>query len=463
MIPVILSGGSGSRLWPISRSSYPKQFCDIFDEPLLTKTLKRLSGWEEPYVVTVKSLNILTEKSLESLHLSKENVVYEPFARNTAPAVALLCYKLELAGKSKSLVGVFPADHMVSKEEEFKKVVAFAAECAKKGKIVTVGVKPAYPATGFGYIECSEQVFAQDGDLKAQDVKGFREKPDLETARTFVAKKSYFWNAGIFIFPVDLMIQAFKDFMPDLWADIQKIKPDMSNLADVYEFIKPASIDIGIMEKFKDQVCVPCDIGWSDLGSWDDFAKLSEDNANGSAAMETVQINSENNFVFTQRQKTIGLVGVNDLIIVDTLDALLVAKRGQSQDIKALVDGLNHRKSSKTKEHTFDVRPWGQYEIISDTTDYKIKIILVDPGQQISYQSHDHRAEHWVVISGVGDVILDEQTIPVKPGSAVIIPQNTKHRVKNTGTKPLRFVEVQTGDYFGEDDIVRYSDDYKRV
>lgn len=463
MIPVILSGGSGSRLWPISRTSYPKQFCDIFDEPLLVKTLKRLSSWEEPYVVTVKSLNVLTEKSLKSLNLSEKNVIYEPFAKNTAPAVALLCLQLQMRGAGSSVVGVFPADHMISDEAEFKKVVDFGAKSAAQGKIVTVGIKPAYPATGFGYIECEDATFAQEGKLKAQKVSGFREKPDIETAKKFIEKKNYFWNAGIFIFRVDVMIKAFEDLMPVLWKDIKKIKPDLSNLDEVYGAIKSASIDIGIMEKYKEQVCVPCDIGWSDLGSWDDFAKMMDALGTSNTAAKVVDVNSENNFVFSLKQKTIGMVGVSDLIVVDTPDALLISKKGQSQQIKQLVDNLNNQKSTSATEHTFDVRPWGQYEIISDTSDYKIKIILVDPGQQISYQSHDHRAEHWVVIAGEGEVILDEKVIPVKPGSAVIIPQNTKHRVKNTGPKPLRFVEVQTGDYFGEDDIVRYADDYKRV
>lgn len=461
MIPVVLSGGSGSRLWPISRSSYPKQFCDIFDEPLLIKTLKRLSGWDNPYVVTVKALDVLTEKSFKILGLSESRIIYEPAAKNTAAAVALLCYRLKIEGFGDQVAGVFPADHMIANEEEFKKVVDFAVSCAEKGKIATVGIKPAYPATGFGYIECQESVYDAK-NLKAFKVSRFREKPDLKTAKEFVAKNNYFWNAGMFIFKVSVMIDAFKKHMPELWHEIEKIKPDFSNLAEIYESLKPVSVDTGIMEKYEQQVCVPCDIGWSDLGSWDDFAKMLGDET-GSSLAETLTVGSENNFVFALKHKTIGLVGVEGLIVVDTPDALLISKKGHSQEIKTLVENLNKTKNSKAKDHTFDVRPWGQYEVISDTSDYKIKIILVDPGQQISYQSHDHRAEHWVVIAGEGDVIIEDQTIPVKPGSAVIIPQNSKHRIKNTGARPLRFVEVQTGDYFGEDDIVRYSDDYKRV
>jgi mannose-1-phosphate guanylyltransferase/mannose-1-phosphate guanylyltransferase/mannose-6-phosphate isomerase len=461
MIPVILSGGSGSRLWPISRSSYPKQFCDIFDEPLLAKTLKRLSGTESPYVVTVKSLNVLTEKSMKNLGLSVENVIYEPCPRNTAPAVALLCYHLSLKQQADKVVGIFPADHMIANDAEFKRVVNFAATCAEKGTIVTVGIEPAYPATGFGYIECQGESIAEDGHLKALKVSGFREKPDVHTATKFIESGNYFWNAGMFVFKVDVMIKAFQEHMPELWQQIIQIKPDMSNLADVYENIKSSSIDTGIMEKFKNQVCVPCDIGWNDLGSWDDFAKLMSGASGGTA--ETIEIGGKNNFVFSSRAKTIGLVAVEDLIVIDTPDALLISKKNHSQEIKLLVDKLSQNKSSKVKDHTFDERPWGRYEIISDTSDYKIKVIMVDPGQQISYQSHGHRSEHWVVIVGEGVVVLDEKPVPVKPGSSIVIPQQTKHRIKNTGTMPLRFVEVQTGDYFGEDDIVRYEDDYKRV
>lgn len=463
MIPVILSGGSGSRLWPISRASYPKQFCDLFDEPLLTKTLKRLTQWGEPQVVTVQPLNVLTEKCLASLGLPKENVIYEPIARNTAPAIALLCWKLFQESLNDQVVGVFPADHMISNEKRFTEVVNFATECAEKGQVVTIGIKPDYPATGFGYIECQSNHFAKAKDLVACQVEGFREKPNLKTAEKFVSEKRYFWNAGMFIFKVDKMIAAFKTHMPELWSQVTTIKQDFSNLGEVYKKLEPVSIDFGIMEKIADQVCIPCDIGWSDLGSWDDLAKVTATEVTDNPQTEVVEVGAKNNFVLSLKEKTVGLVGIDDLIVVDTPDALLIAQKGRSQEIKALVDDLNKKKSKKVQDHMFDYRPWGKYEILSEHEDFKVKVITVDPGAQLSYQSHKHRSEHWVVLEGMGEVTLNEEILAVKPGSSIVIPKNSKHRIKNIGKKPLRFVEVQTGDYFGEDDIIRYADDYKRV
>lgn len=464
MVPVILSGGSGSRLWPISRTSYPKQFCDIFDEPLLQKTLKRVSGFGAPQIITVESLKVLTDKCVLDLGFKTDQVIYEPFAKNTAPAIALICWKMHLAKRDEEVMGVFPADHIISEEEEFKRVIDFAKACALKDQIVTVGIDPDYAATGFGYIECESSDFLQNKHLKAKQVKGFREKPDAETAQKFLDEKRYFWNAGMFVFKVSTMVTAFKTHLPELWDCISQLKSDFSNLKEVYEKVPSVSIDYGIMEKARNQVCIPCSIGWSDLGSWDDFSKIFKNKTSqGANGSEVYEVKSQENFVFSLKQKLVGLVGVEDLIVIDTPDALLISKKGSSQDIKTLVDELNKKKNKKTSEHSFDYRPWGHYEILSDTSDFKIKVIKVNPGAQLSYQSHVHRSEHWVVIEGEGDVIINEQALSVFPGSSIVIPQNSKHRIKNTGTKMLRFVEVQTGDYFGEDDIKRYQDDYKRA
>ncbi len=464
MIPVILSGGSGSRLWPVSRSSYPKQFCDIFDEPLLEKTLKRVMALGTPYVITVEALRVLTDKCVVDLGMTSEQVIYEPLVKNTAPAIALICQKMLLTKKENEILAVFPADHIIADEKEFLKVIEFAKQCAEKNQIVTVGIQPDYAATGFGYIECDDDDFAKDDHLKAKQVKGFREKPNLANAEKFLSEKNYVWNAGMFVFKVSTMIEAFKLHMPELWLIVSTLKSDFSNLKAVYEQVPSISIDYGIMEKVSNQVCIPCRMGWSDLGSWDDFAKLFKDKATvGASASDVHEVHSKDNFVFSLKQKLVGLVGVSDLIVIDTPDALLISKKGSSQDIKTLVEDLNKQKNKKTSEHSFDFRPWGQYEILSDTSDYKIKVIRVNPGAQLSYQSHEHRSEHWVVIEGEGDVIINEQALSVSPGSSIVIPENSKHRIKNTSTKILRFVEVQTGDYFGEDDIKRYQDDYKRV
>lgn len=464
MIPVVLSGGSGSRLWPISRTSYPKQFCDIFDEPLLMKTLKRLSPLGQPRVVTVQTLKVLTEDTVKKLNLNIDNIIYEPSSRNTAAALALLCWKLKIEGQEDEIVGVFPADHIITEEQKFISAVQYAIECAQKGAVITMGITPNYPATGFGYIEC-EPSQNNNSLLEARTVLGFREKPDMTTAEKFVREKNFFWNAGMLVFKLSSMIQAFELHMPELWKKINSITSDMSNLTAVYNELSSESIDTGVMEKLKNQKCIPVDFGWNDLGSWDDFAKVfgTKESFNKNQMANVVKVNAQDNFVFSLKNKMIGLVGVEDLIVIDTPDALLVAKKGQSQQIKNLVDQLNQTKDKKVQDHLFDHRPWGKYEILSEETGYKVKVITVNPEAQISYQSHVHRSEHWVVIEGQGYVIINEQKLPVVPGSSIVIPQNSKHRIKNTGAKALRFVEVQTGDYFGEDDIQRFSDEYKRV
>jgi mannose-1-phosphate guanylyltransferase/mannose-6-phosphate isomerase len=465
MIPVVISGGSGSRLWPISRTSYPKQFCEIFDEPLLERTLRRVQTIGEPLVITVSSLKVLTDKCVENLNIPLSNVIYEPIARNTAPAIALLCHRLLNSGKADEVVGVFPADHFIQNREAFYDVVALAEECAKDGKIVTLGIQPDHPATGFGYIECDSNVFKENNKNSARHVKSFFEKPELKTAEIFLASGNHFWNAGMFVFRVQSMVNAFQQHLPELWSKVCELQADESNLLAIYTQLDPISIDKGIMEKVKGQVCIPSQIGWSDLGSWDDYAKISElgqiTNHNNKASV--VSYESSKNFVLSVRPKTIALVNVDDILIVDTPDALLIGRKGKSQNTKKIVEQLAVNKDKTASEHTFDHRPWGKYEILSDDTEFKIKIIAVNPDQQLSYQSHIHRSEHWVVIDGTGEVVINEQVVDVFPGSSIVIPLNSKHRIRNTGKKILRFVEVQTGDYFGEDDITRYDDDYKRV
>ncbi len=465
MIPVIISGGSGSRLWPISRTSYPKQFCEIFDEPLLEHTLKRVAPMGTPMIITVQSLKVLTDRCMTNLRLPLENVIYEPFAKNTAPAVALLCHVLEQQGKRNEIVGVFPADHLVGKEKKFLEIVKLAEKCAGEGKVVTLGIQPDHPSTGFGYIECTKDEYKKEGDLVVRKVRQFSEKPDLGTAKAFVESGNHFWNAGMFVFKVDTMIRAFEKFLPDVWKVVSKIEKDRKNLTEMYGQVQSMSVDKGVMEKLEEQVCIPSDIEWSDLGSWDDYAKMADLGiiSQGTNKAKTVGFEAKNNFIFSVKEKTIAVVGIDDAFVIETPDALLIGKKGHSQDTKKVVEQLEQKKDPITTEHTFDHRPWGKYEIISDDSEFKIKVIAVNPGQQLSYQSHLHRSEHWVIIDGSGEVVINEQVLQVNPGSSIVIPSNSKHRMRNTGTKVLRFVEVQTGEYFGEDDIKRYDDDYNRA
>ncbi|MCM2281803.1 MAG: mannose-1-phosphate guanylyltransferase/mannose-6-phosphate isomerase [Bdellovibrionaceae bacterium] len=461
MIPVVLSGGSGTRLWPLSRAKLPKQFATFLDESLMSKTLRRLTGLGSPWALTVRELEVLTGRVFGELGLPREQMLFEPLARNTAPAVALLCRVMELQGKSDAIAGVFPADHLVTKEANFLGAVKCAVAAAERGYVATLGIQPDHPATGFGYIETKSSAPVTKDSYQAHDVAGFREKPDRATAEGFLAAGRFFWNAGIFVFRVETMIGHFQRLMPELWTVMSELKPDLSNLRDVYARAPSVSIDYGIMEKLKEQVCVPCDIGWSDLGSWDDVAKLGHRLDNGAQAIEGA--GATGNFAYSDEKKVFGFVGTEDLIVVDTVDATLIARKGKTQDVRSVVDQLMKAGNTSATEHRFELRPWGRFTILRDEAHFKSKIIVVDPKAQISYQSHAKRAEHWIFVKGSGEVILNDETIYVKDGSSVFIPLGAKHRVRNTGAEPLEFIEVQTGTYFGEDDIERYQDDYNRI
>lgn len=464
MTPVILSGGSGTRLWPVSRASYPKQFCDFFDGSFLGNTIDRLKSLGDVHILTTKSMEALTHRAVKRDGLKSENVILEPMGKNTAPAIALLCHILAQRGKSQEIVGVFPSDHLISEGATFQKAVATAVQVAAQGFVVTLGVQPHAPSTGYGYIEVTGDVVGGGKDMPAVRVKGFREKPNLETAKVYMDSGKHFWNAGMFVFRVQDMIAHFQNFQPQIWAKISAIKNDLSNLDYNYALVDSISIDYAIMEKLEMQACVPCDMGWSDVGSWDEMARLSDESVSlhTQSRAEVFSADSPNNYVFSVHNKVIGLIDVTDLIVVDTPDALLVVRKGSSQKVKELVDDLRKAGQPEATVHPFETRPWGRFEVLADEPTFKAKKIVVDSGGQLSYQMHNQRHEHWVVISGLGQVILNEKTVDLKSGESIHIPAGAKHRIRNMGNDPLVFVEVQTGTYFGEDDIIRYKDDYNR-
>ena len=459
MVPVILSGGSGSRLWPVSRQSFPKQFCDLLDESLYVKTLKRLLPLGSPWTVTVKELKVLTERTLKEKGVPPEQVIYEPFGKNTAPAIALLCKVFQNKGMGNEVVGIFSADQLIDDEKAFHAAVKAGEKFAAQGQIVTLGVSPTFPATGYGYIETSGKY--DNGDGTALQAIGFREKPNEETARGFLAKGGFYWNAGMFIFKVSRMIELLNQHAPDVWSTVNGLKADQSNIEEVYRAVRSISIDYAVMERLPSHVCVPCKFTWNDLGSWDAMADTFK--ATPKSEQLTFEVDGGSNFVFPQENKVYGFVGVDDLIVVDTPDALLVSKKGKSERVKQIVDTLKSRDLASATQHQFEVRPWGRFQILSETADFKSKTIVVDPGAQLSYQSHEMRAEHWVIVKGAGEVVLDGKTIPVQAGSHVQIPIGARHRMRNTGQEPLLFVEVQLGKGFDESDITRHEDDYKRV
>ncbi len=470
LLPVVLSGGHGTRLWPLSRAAVPKQLCDLFDESLLARTLRRLLPLGTPGLVGSADTESLTRRVLREVGVEARPALYEPVARNTAPAVALLCRRLLEEGGGERIVGLFPADQLVADQETFLRAVRLAGRCARRGRVATLGVRPTRPETGFGYIEVGEEVVAAEeppaGEarpgaerLEARRVLSFREKPDAETAGRYVDAGRFVWNAGMFVFRVSVMAACFERLMPALWSAMGRLAPDLSNLAEVYAEIEPESLDYGIMEHLEDQVSIPCSIGWSDVGSWDEVARL----APAGATAPVYALDAERSFVFPHRDRLYALIGVDDLLVVDTADALLVARRGESQRVKELVAELRRDGRPEATDHVFEVRPWGRFEVLRDSESFKSKVIEVDPGQRLSYQSHRHRSEHWVVVRGRPEVVLDGRVLPLGPGDHVYIPRGARHRIGNPTDEPVVFVELQLGTYFGEDDIERYEDDYERT
>ena len=449
MIPVIISGGSGERLWPISRKAFPKPFCSFFDESLMIKTLRRVCPLGPPLVLTTKNLRTLTEQCLQQCQMSLDSAIYEPFGRNTAPAIARLCHQLKLRSLENEVVGIFPADQLIEKEDELIRLAHRAEELARGNNVVTLGIPPSYPATGFGYIEVGPH----------NQVLCFHEKPDLSVAERYVRCENFLWNAGMFFFRVEGMIQNFQELMPQLWKQMEMTLPNNSNMDDIYNLISPKSFDHGIMEVLSQRLCLLADIGWSDLGSWEQVFSTKEPLKTQS---QNIEVNAKNNRSLSLAPKTIGFLGVENLTVIDTPDALLICDTNTPSNMKELLQQVKKLSPQSTEYHTWDTRPWGSYETLLQNNSAVVKKIWVHPRAKLSYQSHDFREEHWVVIQGQGEVTIDDKVYPVKEGDYIHIPIQTKHRMANTGDGPLGFIEVQRGSQLLESDIHRYQDDFGR-
>lgn len=453
IIPVILSGGSGTRLWPQSRQYLPKPFAPLFETPLFHQTAKRVSHWGEPLIVTSKRLQALTEHALGESNL-KAKVLYEPSAKNTAPAIAWLCWELMQNDKGHQVVAIFPSDHLIQDHKAFWSDIEAAAQMAQTGRVVILGIPANKPETGFGYIEKSQAL----SDSKHFGVQAFHEKPSLSKANDYVTQ-GFLWNAGIFVAQVQTLWSHFQKHLPALATAVAKINPESSNLAEVYESLEPISIDYGIMEKLGPQelAVLPASFDWSDLGTWDAIA-ASPAQTSPSVSVEASQVQ-----IYGQKGKTYSVIGAQNLIIVDTEDAMLVTQAGQSQKVSQVFEILKKENPQVVERHVFEQRPWGDFRVLAEDTGFKTKTITVLPGAQLSYQSHEHRSEHWVVAQGKAEVILDGTPHILNRGDYIFIKAQQKHQLRNIGDLVLRVVEVQIGDYLGEDDITRYNDKYGRA
>ncbi len=472
MKSVILAGGSGTRLFPLSRKYFPKQFLNISDDKsLFQKTIERnlevTGDIQNILVITNKDYKFHVINQIRDI-LGEDintNILLEPIGRNTAPAIALAVKYLQdkLEVDENEVVFVSPSDHIVSPTEKFVEYVKKAEDLAKNGSIVTFGINPTKPETGYGYIEAD--LSAQIND--AYKVKQFHEKPDLETAQKYILSGNYYWNSGMFAFSIRTILDELKRFSPEIYELIDE--KTYEEVLDNFENMPDISIDYAVMEKTDKAVVLPLELLWSDVGSWDSiYDVMNKDENKNVKTGKVIDIDTKNSLIIGD-ERLIATIGVNDLIIVETPDVVMIAKKGEGQKVKELVNRLKDDEELKhlTEFHTTVYRPWGSYTELEKGERYRIKRITVQPGQALSLQMHYHRSEHWVVIKGTAKVILENENGELKEyfvheNESIYVPKTTKHRLINPGKVPLEIIEVQVGEYVEEDDIVRFDDVYDR-
>ena len=477
IFPVILSGGSGSRLWPVSREHYPKQFLNLHkdDRSLLQEAAERLKNVENtnaPMVVCNEEHRFLVAEQLHQIGFKSAQIVLEPCGRNTAPALALAALVAQQQNADAEML-VMPADHVIKDEQAFADAVIKGRKLAHNGKLVTFGITPNAPQTGYGYIKQGAAM------AEGYAVEAFVEKPALNRAQQYLESGHYLWNSGIFLFKASDYLAALAQFAPDILdacqrayearsEDLDFIRVDQATFAEC----RSESIDYAVMEHTQQAAVVPMDPGWSDIGAWDALhaLKSSADKQNGNALHGDVMVHDTHNSLIHSESRLVAAVGVNNLVIVETDDAVLVADRHQAQDTKLIVNALKAAGRKESQSHQRVYRPWGNYRAMVLTDSFQVKEIVVNPGAKLSLQMHHHRAEHWVVVQGTAKVTQGEghgdlsqlKSRLLSEDESTYIPLGTVHRLENPGVIPLHLIEVQTGSYLGEDDIVRYNDDYGR-
>lgn len=462
---LILAGGVGSRFWPFSRELEPKQFINIIGkESLLQNTVSRLEGLIKPkqiFFITNQVYFFELKKQVEKFHIPDENIILEPQGKNTAPAIGL-CVRLIEQKNKDAVLAVFPADHYIKDIKKFQGCISRAVQCASSDFLVTIGIKPNKPATGYGYIKIGHQVTKSPSHQRYYIVDKFLEKPGLEKAKKYTASKDYFWNSGMFIWKVSVFRDELAKYMPELYSQLKSIQTK-DDIEKVWGKIKPISVDYGIMEHSKKIALVTADFYWSDLGSWDVLDELQRKDKSGNVlSRNSLDCGSQGLSAFSRGDRLIATIGLKDLIIADTPDALLVCDKQKTQEVKKIVEQLKSGNRKEHITHLADRRPWGLFTVLKQALGFKIKLIEVEPKKRLSLQAHARRAEHWVVVSGCAKVVRGKDIIYVHSNQSIYIPKGTKHRLENSARVPLKIVEIQTGDYLEEDDIKRFDDDYSR-
>lgn len=464
-----MGGGAGTRLWPLSRELSPKQLLKLFGtDSLIRRTvlrLKKLIPEEKIYIVTSNRLFDEIRNHLLSSYpqLKQVNYIIEPAARNTAPAVLLAAWEL-LKKDKDAVLGVFPSDHYIENDEALIEAVKRAYRVAQDGYLVTFGLKPTRPETGFGYIELGKTIRGKGGVFKASR---FVEKPDLETAKKFVSSGNYFWNSGMFVFRADVIVEEGKRFLPHVIRVLEEIESfsagEKAQLAEeAFMSIEPISIDYAIMEKSERVAVIPVDVGWKDVGSLSALAEFYKKDERGNVKIgNIVELDSENS-IFYSDSRLVAAIGLSNFLVIDTRDATLVCPTERAQEVSKIVDRLKEKEAGECLSHRYSIRPWGNFVLLEKGDNFQVKLIEVKPGMKLSEQLHNHRSEHWIIVKGTAKVTINGDERILHAGESAFIPVSARHRLENPGKIPVLLIEVQTGEYLGEDDIVRFSDDFGR-
>ncbi|OGQ59462.1 MAG: mannose-1-phosphate guanylyltransferase/mannose-6-phosphate isomerase [Deltaproteobacteria bacterium RIFCSPLOWO2_02_FULL_53_8] len=461
----ILSGGIGSRFWPLSRESTPKQILKVVgDESLLKSTIRRL----HPLIPHERVMIVTNSRQAEliRLHLSYDGSVFspgyivEPVGKNTAPAIGLAALRISETDPD-AVMAVLPADHIIGESKPFRDAMSVAYAAALDGHLVTFGVVPTSPETGYGYIKSKKTVVKTIDGCVIRPVERFVEKPDIKRARQFLRSGGYFWNSGIFVWKVSRILEEIKEHLPDIYRGLMSIK-DGADIDAAYQKMQSISIDHGILEKASNVVVIPADFPWSDMGSWSSFAEIIKPDENGNLIKGRVVDIGSTNSIIMGCDRVVATIGLKDCILVDTPDATLVCPKERAQEVKDLVTLLKKKGYTEHEEHRTVERPWGSYTLLDKGVGFKIKKITVHPKRRLSLQAHKKRSEHWVVIAGVARIQRGEEVVEIGINQSTYIPRGVTHRLENPGDAPLEMIEVQSGEYVEEDDIVRFEDDFER-
>ena len=470
ILPLILSGGGGSRLWPLSREMYPKQLLPLVgSRTMLQQTIGRLQGLKNvknPLIICNEAHRFMVAEQVRLIEVVPEAIILEPCGRNTAPAAAIASLYAQEKGEDPLLL-VLPSDHLMKDPGAFEDAVSVAAEFADRGHLVTFGIPADYPETGYGYIRANSNTVNEHPPVYR--VVEFVEKPDQETARQYVESRQYYWNSGMFLFQASRFIDQLQQLEPEMLASCRQALAEMSQDLDFLRLGKEAfsavpakSIDYAVMEKTQDAVVVPLQAGWSDIGSWSALHEVQEQDDKGNVLIGDICAHDTTRSYLHATHRLVAAVGVEDMVIVETADAVLVAPKNRTQDVKFIVERLKQQHRDEPLFHRRINRPWGSYECIDNGKRFQVKRISVNPGASLSLQKHQHRAEHWVVVSGTAQVTCGDKQMLLVENQSTYIPCGQIHRLSNPGSDALEMIEIQSGDYLSEDDIIRYEDNYGR-